>query len=729
MAELKDNEKEYLDYLFDQYKKGYSDSIVKQKLIQHGYIQLDAPTPKKNYEYNPERLTSMYNLKYRRKIYKHEWLPESTVKHSDEFFLWINSITYGYFPNKTEYEKFDLYKAQAYKWLGDKISIADISDEDLATEVIKEEYRRCDENTLYFADKYGIIKEGDTTGGTMRYTAKEHNAFIYYLLDCGYSLMIGKPRQIFSSTQIGLFALKKCVLQTNFYMKFVTEDDKTGLEIFNDKIKFPYTELPDWMKPSVISDRENKFWLGMKNKKGEIEPPNSRIEVVAPSPTAINGGSPQLVMIDEIGNIPILSEMMTEARPTMFVDKNSDGNLVMKRQIICWGTGVSDKKGKGAYKSEWDALLNLWEERNDRCGLIPVFLSWHVRCNEDHYKAEREVYYSGKKGNELGLEDRKVMFHQHYPSTFNDMFTSSSGKLIPSEKINEGLKRIRENRKDIPITYGYFEPIYDFSVKEGENSDTPYKIRDARFVACDDTNLDMATSIMIVPPNKEWRNRYYQGTDPISVETGKSLMASIIHDAYLNMPVCMVNYKKTHDHKYVFLQCLLMGLYYDVEHNAGDKLGVKELVESNVGTNYVDYKEAKGFIRNMVHNTELPDPARGGGGRIGMDNRGTRSLFIIGKLREYVNTYDENIYFDVIYRQLDTFVDNQKNKVESWGSVNKKLYPDDVLFALAFAYICRLTYPYKNPEKISEEGVAVKKVRYELTRKPDGTLTRIPKAV
>lgn len=36
---LKDQEKEYLDYLFEQYKTGFTDNIVKQKLIQHGYIQ------------------------------------------------------------------------------------------------------------------------------------------------------------------------------------------------------------------------------------------------------------------------------------------------------------------------------------------------------------------------------------------------------------------------------------------------------------------------------------------------------------------------------------------------------------------------------------------------------------------------------------------------------------------------------------------------------------------
>ena len=85
-------------------------------------------------------------------------------------------------------------------------------------------------------------------------------------------------------------------------------------------------------------------------------------------------------------------------------------------------------------------------------------------------------------------------------------------------------------------------------------------------------------------------------------------MASTIYDDHIPLdddgeevtqaPVCLLYHRKQHDHRASFLQCLLMGIYYD---NSQEKRGVPELIENNIGTNYKTYKEDKGFEHSIVY--------------------------------------------------------------------------------------------------------------------------------
>ena len=748
MAELfEKSKKDYLDYLFEQYKKGLLSESSLTPLYEAGYIssipkEVGIEVRREKYEKNLQE-TKDFSRKdffeknyeiyssYSNKIKKEEWMPLSVINHTDEFYEWINNITFGYFTDAIErhkYEKYELYKAQCFKWLQEDSSPTNHADEERKIQCMKTEYARCRENTMYFAIKYIFVKEGDDSAGKIRYRPKEVNSFLFYLLDCGYSLFIGKPRQIYSSTTMGIYALKKLLFQKNFFMKFIAEDDKTVQEIFRDKIKYPFAELASWMTPKVLSDSADNFWLGQKVTKGEIKGQNSRISVVPPTVTAINGGSPQLVFIDEIGSINILTEMIAEGLPTMFMDKYGDGNLEMKRQLVAWGTGVGSNKGKGAYQREWYRILGLWEERNKQVGFIPIFLSWHVRCNERHYREQKAIYYGGKNiESGIDLETNKKMFHQHYPSTFKDMFILSGNTLVGKELIDEGLSRIRRiDHSQRPVA-GYFEPVFDYTTPESENSDVPFKIVDANFIPCNDDEMDRATSWRLLPPDRTWIRRYYSGIDPIAVETGHSMFSTTIWDKVNKAPVCIVNFRKQHDHKYCFLQSLLAEIYYDTNRAERNKEGVPSLIEANIGTNYTDYCERAGFFKHFVYNSELPERLRGGSRKIGVDNKGLRALYIIDKMRECVKTYYKNFYFEVIFKQLDTFVQKTTTKTETWEALDKIAYFDDVLFSLTFAYInSEYCHDHKVPSCITETERQVSKIKYSLKRMADGSVPRVP---
>src|SRR5690606_14591687 len=88
----------------------------------------------------------------------------------------------------------------------------------------------------------------------------------------------------------------------------------------------------------------------------------------------------------------------------------------------------------------------------------------------------------------------------------------------------------------------------------------------------------------------------------------------------------------------------------------------------------------------------------------GVDNRGTRTDFIIGRLQELLYTYGDRIYFDDVFRQLRYFtcVVSDAGK-EKWGTPDKKRHPDDLLFAIVFSYICRMCFLNKEPSNVSSE--------------------------
>ena len=285
------------------------------------------------------------------------------------------------------------------------------------------------------------------------------------------------------------------------------------------------------------------------------------------------------------------------------------------------------------------------------------------------------------------------------------------------EKQTDKIRKLHAKHKP---QHGYLEPEFDISKPADENSDVPYKIIGATFIPTEDGD-PRASCTIFMHPKKGWINRYYSGTDPVSSDNGYSLMSTSIWDNHYHTVPAIVNYRDS-NHKYTFLQCVLLGLYYDVTNNA--KGGPPELVEANIGLAYVNYKENKGFYKSFVYKTELPHALQGGGHMIGVDNKGVRNKFIIDKMYEMFASYGDNIYLQTPFNQLRTFVCNiTASGNETWGTADPKKYHDDVLFSMVFAYICSLCYEHLKPTEITSEAKKFK-TRYKLKRNSDGFLTR-----
>jgi hypothetical protein len=643
-----------------------------------------------------------------------QWMPKhKPLEYPKSFIRWVDSTNKGW-RNMTIYKPFDLYVKQAENWLGDEGSILDYRTKEEQEDYIVQEYNRCKQNTLYFANKYGWLKEGGEEGGGLQYTAWKAQQILLFLVDSGYNVMIGKARQIGFTTTMGLAAMARASFRKSYFTKFITHTREKGEEIFRDKIRWGFGKIPPWLVEEPYNDTASSLDMrGKTKKKGRTEGSHSRIQVDTPSTNAINGGSPNLVLIDEIGLFELFGKMMREGRPTLFRFDTSTGQQLMNRQLVCWGTGGEMDKGGAVFESEFKAALEAWRTRNFSYGIIPLFFDAYARqgMSKDMYDKEKKFYYS-KTGVEQ--EIAKVQFHQHYPITLEDMFLRTARTILPIAKCNDFLNKIYALKEEDQPQYGYFEPVYNRN-EPTPHGVLPYQLVDATFVPTEGREDERTTAVVFKhPPNGEkWEYRWYQGTDPVNSETGHSKMSSSIWDAYTNTCSSMV-FWRIRDYKQCYLQCLLQGLYYDQLKEGG----AKELLERNIGQLYFDFQDQTGFSRRLTANSVLPPflqtPTSGWWG---ISNKTNTAGHISNKIIEMVDAYAPNIFIPWFFEQLKTFVEKdlkgaQSHRQTRFQAADLKYDYDDGIFSMVFAYINAQSHSRFIPRRVDEEEMVTRQIKY-----------------
>jgi len=148
----------------------------------------------------------------------------------------------------------------------------------------------------------------------------------------------------------------------------------------------------------IGSDSKTTLSIHEKSNKnnGRTEGAHSRAEVCTPAIDAINGGSPQITLIDEIGLFDIFAGMMAEGRPTLYFYNDKTGEMEMRRQFFAWGTGGEMDKGGAAFESEFKAALEAWKERKFNHAVIPLFFDAWARegMTQKILNSEKDFYYS-----------------------------------------------------------------------------------------------------------------------------------------------------------------------------------------------------------------------------------------------------------------------------------------------------------------------------------------------
>lgn len=657
------------------------------------------------------------------KIVKADWIPYRNGDKFDfdtTFVKWVDSWFPRGFSYATEYSKFNLYCQQAEDWYQAGYDINNAFGIDEQIDFCVEEKRRYEQNSLYYVYKNGRLKDGSYDGGRRRIEPYKAQKLLLYLLDCELSAVIGKMRQLGITSIIGMGAASKTMYRREWFTKYICEDDSKTRSVFEDKIKYPISETPHYLVPSSFSDQERQLKFGLKEVKGRVDGANSKVEVVPPSATAVNSGSPQLVLIDEIGNIPILTKMVNEARPTMFIYNPETKRIEYKRQLFMWGTGGEMKTD--SFETEFKAALENWKKRNFKYGIIPVFLDAFCKpgIEGEFYESEKTNAYS-----KIGADRDATIsqFHAGYPVHIDDMFIRSVNTLVPISTCNSHLKRIWDLEDAAKPIYGRFEPVFDTNSPTTDINDWPYRVVGVIFVPM--AYEDDPPIIMFHEPDKRWKHRYFQGTDPINTESGHSKFSSTIWDAEWNTISCQL-FWRVRNFMECYQQSLLMGLYYDQK----EWKGTPELIEYNIGGDYIGFRERKGFDKNLIYNRELNPMMHIDGSRIGISNKAATKGKIINKLKELSEMYGDNIYIQEFWEQHKTFIQKDTaNGGIKWQAENLKKHYDDILFSSTFAYMASQVYQssHRYPEFIDENRP--KKVKNTFVRDANGNLRRITSLV
>lgn len=684
-----------------------------------------------------------------------DWCPEEADKFtSDKQFRKFISSCIPRFDRLTAYQPFYLYCEQALRWNRETPILDEVRMDDRPAWV-KEEFRRGRINSLYWADRYGYIRDDEYPGGWRKYVASTPQALVLFLRDARFSGELGKGRQAAITSTMMLRRAIVMLTRHSHQAALVTDDvEVTGQRIMSDKLmsSMQYmTRMNPWMKPTDSPNWTPKRMVitwGGTSKSNKKTFSSETILASSSEGQTINGINISEADFDEAQNIRTYRDIKFQARPIMRA--NINGRLMLRRQIWAWGTGNRKHTGGGSFEMEYKNTLAKWESGEDTSSHVPLFFDWTCRpgITEKDYLDEYNFYMGGRGAGAANTtqEEQFADFCSAMPNKVDDMFLSSTRTIVPATVIAEAqdlvIKYYHDNKLPIKVR---FEPEYNTSIPIAEGSWIPYAIQGVRMVPMD-PDTPNAPVLIAKLPERGWVSRYYQGSDPIQSASGTSAFSSAIWDA--------AGYVREHNDRTemiplvaamlamrppvveeAFMQSLLLGMYY---RNEGQR-SCKEVLETNAGQAYERFITGPGV--NMADRlwlrAALPVQYRGGKHHYGIDLKNNAT-----------NSRKSSLFYDIVRFHMDYRVGNGRGLpvvpfYEYWsqlrtvsveetergaiefGVVNRKIHQDDMIFAVAYAYMSHLCSG-RQPEKVGEG------VKYAMVKKQfmdPSTLTMYTKTV
>ncbi len=638
-------------------------------------------------------------------IRKEDWDCREPAEFDEGFVRFILSHK-DRFCDLAPYRPLYLYITQARRWMDDEVPDLSMMDDYTRRAWYRREADRYDQNSMYGLMRELKYKEADAEEGERAYEPTMAMWLMSFLFDQRRCMAIAKGRQISSTTFFTGAAALKVARRPNLHVKFIACDLQTTEEIFEDKLKFAFGRFSKWVRPVVINDKDNMLRVAFKRgaAKGTRKAVTSRVSVNAPSASAINGGAPDIIEIDEAPFLPgrLFDDIMREGRPVLF--KKVDGRLRLRRQFIAWGTGGRAVTSNSTFEKFHRTLFESWAQGDTSEGIVPIFLDWTCRpgVTIEFYRQEMARVMASVRGkSDADRESAIIQFRQTMPSSLDDVYAVDSNTIVPMSFIAACSDRCDSLPMDLKGHWGRFEPLYDTSERMHADCVVPFRIRGAQWVPADEGDIS-APVFMFMPPEKGWAGRWYQGTDPILAAQGLSMQASVIWDAELRTIPCVVM-GRTNDPYDMYMQTKLMGMYYA---NDGEQ-ACPELVENNIGKAYIKWMEAPEWrqVQSLLTNNRLIDILQGGGEVIGIDTKGARkNTLVTGIGKNMLLSHGRNIYIPMLWSQLRFFTGTvgASGRV-LWGVDDRKNHQDDLVDAAFIAYACRMSFPAISPRRTVKE--------------------------
>ena len=460
------------------------------------------------------------------------------------------------------------------------------------------------------------------------------------------SILILKGRQQGFTTLVTAYQLAKSITNKNFEGFTLADESSNSEAIFENKAKFPYSQLPDVLKPTEKFNNRRQFLFEKINSSWAVD---TATKNVGRSRTVnFFHGSECAFWRDGIATIQAaLGEALTKNCIKIYESTANGFNDYQKMwesgaHINCFFEWWKTSEYRINFPSE-DIKQKFVKDIDQKDDWISERLRW-LR-DEKHLDLEQLYWYYKKY--EAYIDKRLIK--QEYPCSPKEAFLLSGDNVFDTEKILARLTRIPK-----PLKVGYF--IYDYD---------GLTIRNIRWV----NDRNGYIKIYQVPDSPEVTN-YCIGGD--TAGEGSDYFTGHVLDAKTGVQVAAIKHQFDPDQDTRQMYCL--GKYYQnaligIEANF-DSFPIQELQRLGYNNQYV----------REVQDTYTGKTEKRFGFKTTLLTRPTIISRLIQIVREEVDSINDKDTLE----ELLTITRNEKGRIEAPEGGH-----DDQMMGLAIAHQVR----------------------------------------
>lgn len=289
---------------------------------------------------------------------------------------------------------------------------------------------------LFSGELYKIVIKGDTEEENLAVPFKPNRAQRRFLSRIWHRNIILKARQLGFTTLIAIMWLDFALFNPNVKCGIIAQDDDTAMEIFKDKVKFAYDNLPDVVKEMRPLKYDNAHEMGIKHS----DKATSSIRVA----TSMRGGTYHRLHVSEFGKICAkfpakAKEVVTGSIPTvpmsgiLIIESTAEGQDGAFYKMSQEAKKLMDS-GKKLSPKDYRFHFYAWHQdekyRLDPAGVYisqkdhEYFDEVETKMNITLDMEQRAWYVAERAGFEAAGEDYSML--QEFPSTPDEAFQKST---------------------------------------------------------------------------------------------------------------------------------------------------------------------------------------------------------------------------------------------------------------------------------------------------------------
>lgn len=347
--------------------------------------------------------------------------------------------------------------------------------------------RKSIQDPQYFLKKFGFImgkNEEGTVTGKIPFVLFPFQDEAIELIDKNRDVIILKARQLGLSWTVAGYALWLAMFHKYQRILIISIND-TESQVFLEKVKFLFDNLPSWMKISVFKRNESVLWFGVRKgyDSDEVGGINSKIESIPTSKSAGTSRSLNLLIIDEAAKVEFIDAIYKSALPAL---ASTGGKCVMLSTMTVEATGEF-------FEEMWHTSVE------KKTSFFPFFIPFFK------YPGRTVAWLEDQLGRMPA--SKRAIARQEHPSTPEEAFQIAGGRYFSVKEMEQFYKsRIKD-----PPQVGYLVESSDGTMEFRDDPDGSvgiYALPDRNHeyvVSCDPAEgIEQDATVIVVMRKKDF---------------------------------------------------------------------------------------------------------------------------------------------------------------------------------------------------------------------------------